>query len=78
MMRKVQVFKWERQEIDGCTKQVKVADFIGTFHQFGNSYEEFESGAGNFTTLIVERDDGTICEAYPSMCQFITPIWKSK
>lgn len=30
------------------------------FHQFGVGYEEFESGPGNYTTAILELDDGTI------------------
>jgi len=30
------------------------------FHQWGSNYEEFESGAGNYTTAIIELDDGQI------------------
>jgi len=30
------------------------------FHQFGVSYEEFESGPGNYSTAIIELQDGTI------------------
>ncbi len=30
------------------------------FHTFGVDYEEFETGAGNFSTAIIELDDGTI------------------
>ncbi len=31
-----------------------------TFHQWGCNYEEFETGAGNFSTAIIELDDGVI------------------
>lgn len=30
------------------------------FHQFGSAYEEFESGAGNYSTAIIELPDGTV------------------
>lgn len=30
------------------------------FHQFGVDYEEFESGACNFSTAIIELPDGTV------------------
>jgi len=33
---------------------------FGMFHQWAASYEEFETGAGNFTVAIIERPDGTI------------------
>lgn len=71
-MRKVQVFKYEQRKCeDNCFRSFRVEDFIGNFHQFGVAYEEFEGGPGNFTTMIIERDDGTICELIPHICQFI-------
>ena len=30
------------------------------FHQFGCNFEQFESGAGNFSTAIVEWPDGRV------------------
>lgn len=33
---------------------------IGQFHQWGNSYEEFESGPGNYTVAVVELPDGNV------------------
>lgn len=33
---------------------------VGQFHQWGSSYEEFESGAGNYSVAIVELPDGTV------------------
>ena len=32
----------------------------GLFHEFGLNYTEFESGPGNFSTAIVELEDGKI------------------
>ena len=32
----------------------------GIFHEWGVSYEEFESGPGNFTTGIIEMHDGSV------------------
>lgn len=67
---------------NGCTKQRYVdlpqdncweKDFTneGLFHQWGCSYEEFESGAGNFTVAIVELTDGTIEQVLPSNLKFV-------
>ncbi len=33
---------------------------IGRFHQWGSNFEEFENGAGNYSTAIVELPDGTV------------------
>ena len=44
---------------------------LGLFHQFGNAYEEFESGAGNYTVAIVELADGTVVEVLPTNLKFI-------
>jgi len=30
------------------------------FHEFGVNYEEFETGAGNFTTAVIEWPDGAV------------------
>lgn len=43
----------------------------GLFHQWANSYEEFESGPGNYTIALVEIEDGTIVEVLPCNIKFI-------
>jgi hypothetical protein len=83
-MRKVLYKKWipveyiqsaglSRRQIigTGCWEH----DFIneGIFHQWGNAYEEFESGAGNFTVALIENADGTMSEVLPSNLKFIEP-----
>ena len=40
------------------------------FHVFGSAYEEFENGPGNYTTAIIELEDGTVVEALPTEIQF--------
>ena len=42
----------------------------GLFHEFGNDYEEFESGAGNYTTAIIELKNGYIITPHISMVDF--------
>lgn len=41
----------------------------GYFHQWGNAYEEFETGAGNYSIALIESKDGKIHEVLP--CNFI-------
>lgn len=41
------------------------------FHQFGVAYEEFESGPGNFTTAIIELDDGTVISLPAEHIKFV-------
>ncbi len=41
--------KWSSLEFD-----------LGYFHEWGMNYEEFESGAGNYSVAIVELPDGRI------------------
>jgi hypothetical protein len=43
----------------------------GKFHRWGVSYEEFESGPGNFTVAIVEMEDGTVLTQLPEDIKFI-------
>lgn len=82
-MRKVKFKKWipatytpmgsnciqVRTEGTGCWED----DFIhkGIFHQWANTYEEFESGAGNYTVALVEIESGEIVEVLPSKITFI-------
>lgn len=71
-MRKV---KFKVRDLSPGAKQ-RWTDFInvGTFHCWGVSYEEFESGPGNFTVAIVEDGQGNVIEVLPSNIQFVTPL----
>lgn len=52
-------------------KPKEVLDFIGTFHAFGVDFEEFETGPGNYSTAIVEREDGRIRTVPVDMVRFL-------
>jgi hypothetical protein len=78
-MRRVKVSKWERRQVktDGgvVLKSYLEAEPDGEawFHQWGVGCEEYGDGAGNFTTAVVERDDGSIENVEASMIKFIKP-----
>ena len=42
------------------------------FHGWGVNYEEFESGAGNFSTAIIELEDGTVKNIPAEQVRFIS------
>uniref|UniRef100_A0A6M3LM02 Uncharacterized protein n=1 Tax=viral metagenome TaxID=1070528 RepID=A0A6M3LM02_9ZZZZ len=68
-MEKVEIYKWERPA--GITKMVKVKETEGMFIEFGCDYMEFESGAGNYSTGIVEMPDGSIRNVPVELLKFI-------
>jgi len=70
-MRKVSILKYERKE--GETKYSLVPDGEGLFHQFGSDFAEYESGAGNYSTAIVERPDGSIINVAVALIKFLEP-----
>lgn len=45
-----------------------------SFHQFGSAYEEFESGAGNYSTAIIELTDGTVKMVHAEHIRFIGDV----
>jgi len=71
-MRSVQVFKLEHaQDPTGLLIWHKVVNGTAKFHQFGVNFEDCELGVGNFSTAIIERDDGTIENVAVEMIKFI-------
>ena len=70
-MRKVKVYKYERKK--GHTYYDKVYDYTAIFHKFGFDYEEFETGPGNYTTGIIELEDGNLLSVDVALLQFVTP-----
>jgi len=69
-MRKVTVFKWVAAHKDGNVFMEKAELCKGLFHQFGCDFEEFESGAGNYTTAIVELPSGEIITPCVDLIRF--------
>jgi hypothetical protein len=67
-MRRVIVFKWEKDE-KGISKLVEKEEAY--FHAFGVDYDEFESGPGNFSTAIVEWSDGKVESVFVNHIRFI-------
>lgn len=57
-LRPVSIQKYEKKP--GDTHMSRVPDGTGLFHQFGVDFEPFEAGAGNYSTAIIEREDGTV------------------
>ncbi len=68
-MKKVRYFEWNYNKE---TKK-RTRDFVGEaiFHAFGCSFHEFESGAGNFSTALIELEDGSILNIAVEYIQFI-------
>lgn len=61
-MRRVRVFENYKKE---------TVLFEGYFHCFGMDHEEYESGPGNFSVAIVEKEDGNIEIHEAHLIQFL-------
>ena len=49
----------------------KKKDIVGRFHCWGCSYEEFETGPRNFSTAIIELDNGQIVNCAAETVRFL-------
>jgi hypothetical protein len=67
-MRKVLTYTWVKGDDN---KYHKIIDKPGLFHKWGVDFEEFESGPGNYSTAIIEMEDGTIENIRADMIKFI-------
>lgn len=76
-MRKVECTRitYERDGIYRKTIETKVQ---GLFHQWGNEYEELDTGAGNYSVGLVELQDGTMETFIPQRIRFISSEPESK
>jgi len=68
-MKKVKVFKYEK--VGNNSNCDKVLDCEAQFHEFGVDYEEFETGAVNFSTAIIELENGEIKNVPVELITFI-------
>jgi hypothetical protein len=73
-MRRVEVLKYAKDLNTG--KWVFAMDGTAIFHQFGNDYEEFESGPGNYTVAVIERPDGKVEMVRADHIRFIQDVTK--
>ena len=71
-MRRVRFTTYEKSK----SGQYKLKVERGYFREFGVNYEEFESGAGNFSTAIIEKDDGFLVNIPVENVQFLDDIKK--
>ena len=67
-MRKVKVFKYKTEFIDGSPKSVRVLAGSGMFHQFG-VFGDAENGLE--TMAIVEFENGKVDHFSLSMIEFV-------
>ncbi len=64
--------KGRYMEYDKQERRYREREFQeGVFHQWGNAYEEFEDGPGNYTVAIVELPDGKVVTPEAKDIQFI-------
>ncbi len=83
--KKVEVFKWVKkkrpfdEDNPHATRDYSewALSFIGAFLQFGNDYEEFETGPGNFTCALIKDDDGKVHMVRADMIRFLKDLPKS-
>lgn len=61
------VFEYKR--VDGKLEKAEKGE--AAFHQFGVDFEEFETGAGNYSTAIVEWPDGKVDNVPVNLIQFL-------
>ena len=59
--------------VDGYINKKGEKTFIGVglFHEWGSNFEEFETGAGNYSVGIVELENGEIKLVDPVLIQFV-------
>lgn len=63
----------ERLNTPGTREWVTVEKGEAIFHGFGSDYEEFETGAGNYSAAIVEWPNGQIELVRADRVRFVTP-----
>lgn len=61
---------------NSTTRRFDESDLEGNFIQYGCDFEEFESGAGNYTCLVVETDNGKVELVHPNNVIFLEPAGK--
>lgn len=62
----------QRQVVVYTDYTQKDEEYRATFHQFGCSYEESGYGFGNYSTAIVEKEDGKILNPAVERIKFIS------
>ena len=68
-MKKVKYYEYEYNKHTGKTEKHPVG--YAKFHQFGIDYEEFEDGAVNYTTAVIELDNGKVKNINVELIEFL-------
>ena len=69
-MRKVKVLAWDTDNyVNGSYLKKEIGE--GGFHAWGVSYEELDTGAGNYSTAIIEMPDGSVLSQQVDLIKFI-------
>ena len=61
---------YEHKRVEGKLQKFLAGE--GVFHKWGVEFEEFESGPGNYSTAIIELDDGTVKNIPVELIKFIS------
>lgn len=69
LTRKAKIYEYKPKGTPA--RMIRVKTGVGLFHQWGVAYEEFETGAGNYSTAIMEMEDGTIKNVPAEDIEFI-------
>lgn len=59
------------RDFDGKVKYELEETGVGVFGGYGVDYEEFDNGVGNYSTAIVEMEDGTVKNIPVGQVKFI-------
>ena len=70
-MRKVECRKFEYIVDERRIRTEVESKVTGTFLGWGNEYEEFDGGPGNYTVAIVEMPDGKVDTFMPRHVRFL-------
>jgi hypothetical protein len=67
------LYKAERPRNEWTKHSVYYPEYTerGTFHTWGVSHVEFETGPGNYTVAVIEKPDGTFIEVPTNAVKFI-------
>ena len=68
-MRKIEYSEYER--VEGLNHLELVKKGTAIFHRFGVDHQELEFGAGNYSTAIIELNDGTVKNLPVEQIKFI-------
>ena len=74
-LRKVVVFTRVKRQDSHLSDLEVDKKGLATFHGWGCDFEDFDDGPGNYSTAIVEREDGRVESVPVTMIQFAdTPV----